>query len=164
MVSCRWVLPVCGFSLFDRRVARHECVSSQTDLWKGWKNWRKQRSSTKVNEQHTFEKPSALTQISPGLNFCPIARRSVRPRWSSLQCLLAGLMEHTKRLLRAFFELSQTHRGEFAMRRTWRHSPRGVALIRSLMPFSCHGVWCTSYIETIVPNFLKLAQICVINV
>ena len=26
--------------------------------------------------------------------------------------LLAGLMEHTKRLLRAFFELSQTHRGE----------------------------------------------------
>lgn len=29
---------------------------------------------------------------------------------------LAGLMEHTKRLLRAFFELSQTHRGEFAGR------------------------------------------------
>lgn len=27
-------------------------------------------------------------------------------------CLHAGLMEHTKRLLRAFFELSQTHRGE----------------------------------------------------
>lgn len=27
-------------------------------------------------------------------------------------CLPVGLMEHTKRLLRAFFELSQTHRGE----------------------------------------------------
>lgn len=31
-------------------------------------------------------------------------------------CLLVGLMEHTKRLLRAFFELSQTHRGEWLIK------------------------------------------------
>lgn len=31
-------------------------------------------------------------------------------------------MEHTKRLLRAFFELSQTHRGEFAIGLTWLQS------------------------------------------
>lgn len=35
---------------------------------------------------------------------------------SHYSCLLVGLMEHTKRLLRAFFELSQTHRGEWLIK------------------------------------------------
>lgn len=48
-------------------------------------------------------------------------------------------MEHTKRLLRAFFELSQTHRGEFAVRFTWLHSLE---------------VW-SGYCETIIPTFWK---------
>lgn len=81
------------------------------DWSKNWKNWKKQQSSTKVKNiqlsKLTFHKSHTYSQCS---------------------VLLAGLMEHTKRLLRAFFELSQTHRGE---------SPWSKSELRNERLFDC---------------------------
>lgn len=57
---------------------------------------------------------SVITQNWPTAMFwlCEDSLVAVCSSQDSFLCLLVGLMEHTKRLLRAFFELSQTHRGE----------------------------------------------------
>lgn len=72
------------------------------DWSKNWRSLRKQQSSTKV-----------LFFTLVELN-CLIASNLPAHCTTSSQNFVGvvGLMEHTKRLLRAFFDLSQSHRGK----------------------------------------------------
>lgn len=72
------------------------------DWWRDWRSWRGLQNCTKVS--YVFH------HILYGEERCLCC---VSVKW--LKCLflssITGLTEHTKSLLRAFFELSQTHRG-----------------------------------------------------
>lgn len=77
--------------------------------WRGWRSSRKQLNFIKVIHSHWCCIKPMTERVSQGNNL------SV--------CVCLGLMEHTKRLLRAFYELSQTHRGQISQTHTHSKGP-----------------------------------------
>lgn len=112
----------------------------QMDWSKDWKNWRKQQSSIKVKNDRPSVNLSYLVQCQN-----PDFTEKFHPLLCAFFCLLVGLMEHTKRLLRAFFELSQTHRGE-----SLRSESELINKLWLLGCFKCGAPVTLSSIETTV--------------